>query len=488
MASSTLIPLSGRIQTVTTSLTGTQDIHRFSYNGSGSIQMYLYGLSQNLDLELFRDDNGNGFDSSDTRIDILYRFIQDPEAIESPPLFKESGDYYAVVKGINGSNYKLDVVRTINARPFVIFNPPLGAIIQALSMLSSISEYGSNEFVTNEETIEFSTRFPGRLDFSFSNNDVNVLQLFSDSNNNSIFDSQDSNIKNAFNSNSLTVDVNQGTFFLRLSGPALNQSSGVLSIKPSSKKNSDFNADGKNDIVVQNQAAGWAGVWGMNGNAVASWSGLVSTDGTSASTSGAKIVGVGDFNGDGKNDIVLQNQAAGWAGIWGMNGSTVTSWNGLPSTSGGNIVGVGDFNGDGKNDLVIQNQAAGWAGIWGMNGTAVTSWSGLVSTDGTSASTSGAKIVGVGDFNGDGKNDIVLQNQAAGWAGIWGMNGSTVTSWIGLPSTSGGNIVGVGDFNSDGKNDLVLQGAGWAGIWTMNGSSVTGWAGLPSTSGGSIVV
>ena len=204
MASSTLIPLSGRIQTVTTSLTGTQDIHRFSYNGSGSIQMYLYGLSQNLDLELFRDDNGNGFDSSDTRIDILYRFIQDPEAIESPPLFKESGDYYAVVKGINGSNYKLDVVRTINARPFVIFNPPLGAIIQALSMLSSISEYGSNEFVTNEETIEFSTRFPGRLDFSFSNNDVNVLQLFSDSNNNSIFDSQDSNIKNAFNSNSLT--------------------------------------------------------------------------------------------------------------------------------------------------------------------------------------------------------------------------------------------------------------------------------------------
>ena len=382
MASSTLIPLSGRIQTVTTSLTGTQDIHRFSYNGSGSIQMYLYGLSQNLDLELFRDDNGNGFDSSDTRIDILYRFIQDPEAIESPPLFKESGDYYAVVKGINGSNYKLDVVRTINARPFVIFNPPLGAIIQALSMLSSISEYGSNEFVTNEETIEFSTRFPGRLDFSFSNNDVNVLQLFSDSNNNSIFDSQDSNIKNAFNSNSLTVDVNQGTFFLRLSGPALNQSSGVLSIKPSSKKNSDFNADGKNDIVVQNQAAGWAGVWGMNGNAVASWSGLVSTDGTSASTSGAKIVGVGDFNGDGKNDIVLQNQAAGWAGIWGMNGSTVTSWIGLPSTSGGNIVGVGDFNSDGKNDLVLQG--AGWAGIWTMNGSSVTGWAGLPSTSGGS--------------------------------------------------------------------------------------------------------
>ena len=186
-----------------------------------------------------------------------------------------------------------------------------------------------------------------------------------------------------------------------------------------------------------------------------------------------------DFNGDGKNDLVLQG--AGWAGVWTMNGSTVTGWAGLPSTSGANIVGVGDFNGDGKNDIVLQNQGAGWAGIWTMNGSSVTGWAGLPSTG-------GANIVGVGDFNGDGKNDIVLQNQAAGWAGIWTMNGSSVSGWARLPSTSGANIVGVGDFNGDGKNDLILQGAGWAGIWTMNGSNVSGWAGLPSTSGARIVV
>ena len=188
-----------------------------------------------------------------------------------------------------------------------------------------------------------------------------------------------------------------------------------------------------------------------------------------------------DFNGDGKNDIVLQNQAAGWAGIWTMDGSTVSGWAGLPSTSGGKIVGTGDFNGDGKNDVVLQG--AGWAGVWTMNNNTVTGWAGLPST-------SGGSIVGVGDFNGDGKNDIVLQNQAAGWAGIWTMNGSTVTGWAGLPSTSGGSIVGVGDFNGDGKNDIILQNqsAGWAGIWTMNGSSISGWAGLPSTSGARIVV
>jgi hypothetical protein len=198
------------------------------------------------------------------------------------------------------------------------------------------------------------------------------------------------------------------------------------------------------------------------------------------STTGTKN---SDFNGDGKNDLIVQNQAAGWAGIWTMNGSTVAGWAALPSTGGGKIAGVGDFNGDGKNDIVVQNQGAGWAGIWTMNGSTVTGWAALPSTG-------GGNIAGVGDFNGDGKNDIVVQNQGAGWAGIWTMNGSTVAGWAALPATGGGNIAGVGDFNGDGKNDIVIQnqGAGWAGIWTMNGSTVTGWAALPSTGGGNIFI
>jgi hypothetical protein len=70
------------------------------------------------------------------------------------------------------------------------------------------------------------------------------------------------------------------------------------------------------------------------------------------------------------------------------------------------------------------------------------------------------------------------------------MNGSTVAGWAALPSTGGGKIVGTGDFNGDGKNDIMVQnqGAGWAGIWTMNGSTVTGWAALPATGGGNIFI
>ena len=263
-----------------------------------------------------------------------------------------------------------------------------------------------------------------------------------------------------------TIDVLAKGEYYYFNSPYRANISGVLSNgTPFGSNRNDFNGDGSNDLVIQ--GAGFAGIWSMNNTSVTSWAGLPSTN-------GGKIVGVGDFNGDGKNDLVIQG--AGFAGIWSMNNTSVASWAGLPSTNGGKIVGVGDFNGDGKNDLVIQG--SGFAGIWSMNNTSVTSWAGLPST-------SGGDIVGVGDFNGDGKNDLVIQG--AGFAGIWSMNNTSVTSWTGLPSTSGGKIVGVGDFNGDGKNDLVIQGADFAGIWSMNNTSVTSWAGLPSTSGGNIV-
>ncbi len=38
-----------------------------------------------------------------------------------------------------------------------------------------------------------------------------------------------------------------------------------------------------------------------------------------------KIVGVGDFNGDGQPDILWQNTSNGEVGVWFMNGTTLIS-------------------------------------------------------------------------------------------------------------------------------------------------------------------
>jgi serralysin len=68
-----------------------------------------------------------------------------------------------------------------------------------------------------------------------------------------------------------------------------------------------------------------------------------------------RLVGTGDFNGDGKSDLLWQN-SDGTPAIWEMNGTSVIGGGG-PGNPGSawHLIGTGDFNGDGKDDLVWQN-------------------------------------------------------------------------------------------------------------------------------------
>jgi len=62
-----------------------------------------------------------------------------------------------------------------------------------------------------------------------------------------------------------------------------------------------------------------------------------------------------------------------------MNGATMTSWQYLINgpIAGWTIVGTGDFNGDGKTDILWENPNAGVT-VWFMNGATMTSWQYLI--------------------------------------------------------------------------------------------------------------
>jgi hypothetical protein len=234
----------------------------------------------------------------------------------------------------------------------------------------------------------------------------------------------------------------------------------------------DFNGDGNPDILWQN-SDGTPGIWFLNGTKVVQMSGL------SNPGSFWKIVGIGDFNADGYSDILWQG-ADGTPGIWLMNGTTPIAQAGLsnPGTSW-KIVGVGDFNGDGKADILWQD-TGGTPGIWLMNGTTPIAEAGLSNPG------SGWTAVGTGDFNGDGRSDIIFQ-YTDGTSVIWLMNGTTNTSQVSLSgSVSGWKIVGTGDFNADGKSDVLWQSTDGTtpGIWLMNGTTPIAENGLknPGTS------
>jgi hypothetical protein len=229
----------------------------------------------------------------------------------------------------------------------------------------------------------------------------------------------------------------------------------------------DFDGDGKADILWQN-AGGQAAIWLMNGIGVAATA-LAGVNNAAA----WHVVGAGDFNGDGKADILWQNTATGQAAVWLMNGAgvTATSLAGYNNDPTWKVVGAGDFNGDGKADILWQNAATGQAAVWLMNGANVTATSlAGVNNDAT------WHVIGAGDFNGDGKADILWQKSTTGQAAVWLMNGASVTatSLAGANNDAAWHVAGCEDFNGDGKADILWQNAttGQAAVWLMNGASV----------------
>lgn len=78
---------------------------------------------------------------------------------------------------------------------------------------------------------------------------------------------------------------------------------------------------------------------------------------------------VGDFNGDGKTDILWHNETTGENTAWLMDGTTVSTAAFLPATDVAKQPKVGDYNGDGKTDVFWRNYNSGENSIWTVNGT-----------------------------------------------------------------------------------------------------------------------
>lgn len=230
----------------------------------------------------------------------------------------------------------------------------------------------------------------------------------------------------------------------------------------------DFDANGMSDILWRNSATGDVTTWLINGTALAG-------GGVPGSASSAWVIqGSGDFNGDGRSDVLWRNTTTGEVVVWFISSGTLLG-SGSPGSASSDWVvqGAWDFNGDGRSDILWRNSTTGQTYIWTLNATA-TAVTGGGSPGGA---TSDWVITRAGDFNGDGRADLVWRNSASGEVYIWFIDGSTL---IGSGSPGGASLdwvlEGSGDYNQDARSDVLWRNTttGLVYIWLMNGASIIG--------------
>jgi len=206
---------------------------------------------------------------------------------------------------------------------------------------------------------------------------------------------------------------------------------------------SDFNNDTKPDIVVVNGSG--ATVLLGNGD------GTLNSPASYGSSSFAKSVAVGDFDGDSKIDLAVSSYGFGPNGVVSImlgkgDGTFFPSVNYATGFSPFSLV-KGDFNGDSKLDLATANIQVDTISILLGNG------------DGTFAApvnyAAGDLLyeLSTGDFNSDGKTDLVSAGNPSGLIILKGNGDGTFQPSVNF--LSGGNFAAVLDLNGDTKPDIV---------------------------------
>jgi hypothetical protein len=133
---------------------------------------------------------------------------------------------------------------------------------------------------------------------------------------------------------------------------------------------------------------------------------------------------IGDWNGDGQDDIGLVAPASGVTSyFFQSSGASMADLGFAPKTWGGYEPVTGDWNGDGKTDVALfATSSGGTSFFYHSNGSA------MVNT-GFNPTTWGGYEPVTGDWNGDGKTDVALfATSSGGTSFFYHSNGSTMVN------------------------------------------------------------
>ena len=218
----------------------------------------------------------------------------------------------------------------------------------------------------------------------------------------------------------------------------------------------DFNADGRVDLVLRRA-----------GGTLVLWEGGSDTylESPLPTPAGAWTVrGAGDVDGDGRSDLLLDNDSFDAFAYWIMSGPGVLRYSAVfPRPTGHARVAKGDFDRDGRLDLVWARAADRSLLLWqgsdaGFDAAAIGVYA------------PGWVVAGAGDVDGDDRSDLVLTGSGAGAAAYWIMQANAVVRYSpGFVAPPGTRLAALGDYDSNGRLDLIWD--------NVSNGSVTLWEG-----------
>ncbi|HYH02340.1 MAG TPA: FG-GAP-like repeat-containing protein, partial [Bacillota bacterium] len=216
----------------------------------------------------------------------------------------------------------------------------------------------------------------------------------------------------------------------------------------------DFNGDGKTDLIVTNASGS---VWTLSGGVGTTYQ-FSQPYARYEMTLGNVQYTPGDFNGDGKTDVIVTlSSGSYWYLSTGMDNAfkPYQAYVRTDFTLGNVQFTPGDFNGDGKTDILVTTGSGTYWYYSTGSGNAYQIYQAYYRPE----LTYGKVQFTPGDYNGDGKTDIIYTTSAGSY---WHISLGTGNSYLAYQSGYRSDLklgsvqYTPGDYNGDGKTDIIV--------------------------------
>ena len=227
----------------------------------------------------------------------------------------------------------------------------------------------------------------------------------------------------------------------------------------------DFDGDGRDDVLLRDGSTGEWVFYAMNGR-----EGTLRTTRMTRNLS-YRLAGSGDFDGDGQDDVLLRHAENGaWIFYATVGTRAALRRVGITRNANYRFRGIGDFNGDGRDDVLLRHRGTGAWIYYAMNGTRAALRRVGMTRD------ANYRFAGTGDLNGDGRDDVLLRHAETGAWIYYEMSGTRATlRRTGLTDDRYWRFNAMADFDGDGRAEVLLR-DDRTGAWSIHALEGGGWA------------